>query len=227
MEESLRRGLAEAVGGVQPGADGLERIRARIGGRPPRPWWLTVGVDTLDAARNWVWRGHWSWHWSRAWPTALPAAAGSALPHLSLPHLVPGCRCPGCRRLPRPGELLGLGQARSGRTGSVLSVGWLRPVVVLAGIAIIASVSFGVQPFRQAIIQASNTVLSGPSQPSGGAGTDGNGSQAGNGTGGPGSGTTRPARTARPRAPARPRRAGARHRARPPPRAARRRSRRP
>ena len=161
MEEALRRGLAEAVGQIQPGADGLERIRARIGNRPPRPWLLSVGADTLGAARHWVWRGHWSWnwswHWSRAWPAALPASAGSALPRVS-PLTLP---LPRLRRLPRPGELLRLGPARSARTAALVNVGWLRPVGVMAAIAIIASVSFGVQPFRQAIIQASNTVLSG------------------------------------------------------------------
>jgi hypothetical protein len=179
MEEALRRGLAEAVGRIEPGADGLGRIRARIGDRPPRPWLLAVGADTLGAARHWVWRGHWSW----AWPAALPAPVGGALarvPRLPLPRL---------RRLPRPGELLRLGSVRSGRTAPRVDVGWLRPVGVLAVVALIASVSFGVQPFRQAIIQASNTVLSGgPSQPSGGAGTDGSGSQAGNGTGSQGAG---------------------------------------
>ena len=140
-----------------------------------------MGADTLGAARHWVWRGHWSW----ASPAALPAPAGGALarvPRLPLPRL---------RRLPRPGELLRLGPARSGRTAPRIDVGWLRPVGVLAVIAIVASVSFGVQPFRQAIIQASNTVLSGgPSQQSGGAGTDGSGSQAGDGTGSQGAAGT-------------------------------------
>ena len=168
MEESLRRGLAEAVGRIEPGADGLERIHARIGGRPPRPWLLTVGADTLDAARHWVWRGHWSWQWSWAGPTALPAAVGGApprVPWLTLPR-VPRLSLPRLRRLPRPGELLRPGPARSPRTAPVVDVGWLRPIGVLAAIVLIASVSFGVQPFRQAIIQASNTVLSGGS-PSG------------------------------------------------------------
>ncbi len=113
------------------------------------------------------------------------AAAGGApsrMPWLPLPRL---------RRLPRPGELLRLGPARSPRTAPVVGVGWLRPVGVLAAIALIASVSFGVQPFRQAIIQASNTVLSGGGPAGrGGAGTDGNGSQTSNGTGSPGAGAT-------------------------------------
>ena len=82
LEEALRRGLAEAVGRIEPAADGLERIRARIGDRPPRPWLLTVGADALGAARNWVWRGHSSWQLSWKWPTVLPAAAGGVLPRV-------------------------------------------------------------------------------------------------------------------------------------------------
>jgi hypothetical protein len=196
MEEVLRRGLAEAVERIEPSADGLGRIRDRIGNRPPRPWLLAVGADALGTARHWVWPGHWSWHWSWAWPSAPPAPAGGALarvPRLPLPRL---------RRLPRPGELLRLGPVRSGRTAPRVDVGWLRPVGVLAVVALVASVSFGVQPFRQAIIQAGNTVLSsGPSPPSGSAGTDGSGSQTDNGTGSPGAGgaqsrTSGPARGA-------------------------------
>src|ERR1700727_3697592 len=105
MEQALRRGLAEAVARIEPDADGLGRIRARIGDRPPRPWLLAVGADTLGAARHWVWRGHWSWHWSWAWPAALPASAGRGL------HRVPQLPLPRLRRLPRPGELLRLGPA--------------------------------------------------------------------------------------------------------------------
>ena len=118
MEEALRRGLAEAVGRIEPGADGLERIRARIGGRPPRPWLLTVGADTLDAARHWVWRGHWSWHWSWAWPTALPAARPRCpVPRLSLPGA--GLSCRGCRGCRCPGY--------GGCRGRASCSGWARP----------------------------------------------------------------------------------------------------
>jgi hypothetical protein len=108
MEESLRRGLAEAVGRVEPAADGLERIRARIGGRAPRPWPLAVGADTIDAARRLVWRGHWSWHWNWAWPTALPALTGptglalARVSRLPLPRLG---RLPMLGRLPILGHL--------------------------------------------------------------------------------------------------------------------------
>src|SRR5580693_4608705 len=126
LEETLRRGLAEAHGHIEPGADGLERIRARIGDRPPRPWMLTIGADALGTARHWVWRGHWSWQWSWAWPTALPAAAGGAtsrIPWLPLPRL---------RRLPRPGELLRTAPARPPRTAPAVGLSWLRPVGVLA-----------------------------------------------------------------------------------------------
>src|ERR1700742_2098529 len=61
LEKALRRALSAAVGKVEPGVDGLERIRARPSHRPPQPWLLAV-VSTLAArARNWTWRGHWAW----------------------------------------------------------------------------------------------------------------------------------------------------------------------
>jgi hypothetical protein len=169
MEEALRRALTEAVGQVDPGADGLDRIRARIGGRPPRPWLFSVAADVLDRARHWTWRGHWAWRLSWAWPAAtVPALSAVPWPRL--------------RRLPRSGAALP-SAARPARPGRIESVNWLRPVVVLAGIAILASVSFGVQPFRQAIIQASNTVLSGGGgsgpQATGGGAADGDGTPTG------------------------------------------------
>src|SRR6202451_4909580 len=94
MEEVLRRGLAGAVERIEPSADGLERIRDRIGNRPPRPWLLAVGADALGTARHWVWPGHWSW----AWP---PASAGGALAR------VPRVPLARVQRPSRPGELTG------------------------------------------------------------------------------------------------------------------------
>ena len=61
MEEALRRALTEAVSEVETGADALERIRARIGQRPPRPWLVSVIADALRRVRHWTWRGHWAW----------------------------------------------------------------------------------------------------------------------------------------------------------------------
>ena len=172
MEEALRRALAEVVGQVEPGADALDRIRARIARRPPRPWLASALADLLGRARNWTWRGHWAWQLSPGWPAAIPAPSALSWPRL--------------RRLPagqpRPAaSSAGGSSARRGGPFRPDTVGWLRPVAVLAGIALIASVSLGVQPFRQAIIAASSTVLSGGQQQSGGgAGTDGNGTVNGN-----------------------------------------------
>src|SRR5580700_2013148 len=126
MEDALRRELTEALGRIEPGTEGLERIRARIGGRPPRPWLLSFAADTLGAARHWVWR--WSWHWNPAWTAALPAPAASALarvPRLPLPRL---------RLLPGPGEPLRAGQSHPARTAGRFDVSWLRPVAVLAAV---------------------------------------------------------------------------------------------
>ncbi len=61
LEEALRRALSDAASEVEPGGDGLEKIRARIGDRPPRPWLLSVLVGLADRVRHWTWRGHWAW----------------------------------------------------------------------------------------------------------------------------------------------------------------------
>ena len=66
LEEKLRRALSSAAGEVEPGAGGLDQIRARIRNRPPRPWLLSVLVGLVDRVRHWTWRGHW------AWPDSLP-----------------------------------------------------------------------------------------------------------------------------------------------------------
>jgi hypothetical protein len=180
IEEALRRALAEAVSQVETGPDALERIRARIGQRPPRPWLLSVAADVLGRAGHWTWRGHWAWQLPWAWPATIPALSALPWPRLQrLPR--PGARRPAAA--PRPGP------ARPARLFRVETVNWLRPVGVLAGIAIIASVSFGVQPFRQAIIQASSTVLSGGQPQSGGAGTEGIGLPTGDVTSSSGTGT--------------------------------------
>src|ERR1700722_3296780 len=113
MEEALRRALTEAVSQIEPGTDGLERIRARIGARPPRPWLLSFAADAVGLARHWVWKGHWAWHWSWAWPTPLPATIGISLPRLpGLPRLP----LPRLRRLPQRSGLRRPHPARSART---------------------------------------------------------------------------------------------------------------
>jgi hypothetical protein len=173
LEKALRQALTAAVGQVQPGAEALERIRAKIATRPPQPWLLSVASGAYDRVRHWTWRGHW------AWPGSLASAAALPWPRLlRLSQASSQSATGGTARVDRPA-----------------GVGWLRPVAVLAGIAVIASVSLGVQPFRQAIIQASTTVLTGGGQQAGGAGTDGNGTPAGTGASGqaggaPGSATS-------------------------------------
>ncbi len=61
LEEALRRALSAAADEVEPGTDGLDKIRARIGDRPPRPWLLSVLFGVVDRVRHWTWRGHWAW----------------------------------------------------------------------------------------------------------------------------------------------------------------------
>jgi hypothetical protein len=148
LEEALRRALSNAASEVEPGTDGLEKIRARIGNRPPRPWLFSVLAGLIGRVRHWPWRGHWAWQDS----------------------------------LPRLAAL----QERRSRRGNFQEpgVGWLRFVTVLGGIAVLASIALGVQPFRHAILQASSSLNGGGGSQRGGAGTEGGGTQgtAGGGT---------------------------------------------
>ncbi len=176
LEDALRRALSDAVGRIEPGTDGLDSIRARIGRRPPRPWLFAVLSGAAERARSWTWRGHWAWP---GWP-------------LARTHLT--------RRGRRPRHRKGTPAGKPSRRGGSLPLlgalgalggwraGWLTLAAGFAGIALIASVSFGVQPVRQTIIQAGTTVLHGdgaypPPPPWGGGGTDGAGTQT---TAGPG-----------------------------------------
>jgi hypothetical protein len=173
LEEELRRALSEAADAVEPGSDGLDKIRDRIGNRPPRPWLLSVLFGVVERVRYWTWRGHWAW-------TA---------------------------RLPK---LPGRWEQRSRRSKFPRwGIGSLRLGVVLGGITVIAVIMLGVQPFRQAIIQASAALNgSSPSQQVS-AGTEGNGTGTiaggsstptvdGAASGGPTSPGTAPAATPKP-----------------------------
>jgi hypothetical protein len=142
LEDALRRALSDAASEVEPGTDGLDKIRTRIAGRPPRPWLLSVLSGAVDRVRNWTWRGHW------AWPSWLSRLAEVRWPRL------------------RRGNFPGWGN-------------WsLRLAAVFAAVAVIASVTLGVRPFRNAILQASTALQGGGSgshQTT--AGTEGNGTQ--------------------------------------------------
>ena len=160
LEEALRRALSEAASEVEPATDGLDKIRARIGNRPPRSWLFSVLAGLVDRVRHWTWRGHWAWpgHWTRpghwAWPGSLPG-------------------------------LRALQERRSRRTKFPgWGTGWLRLVTVLAGIAVLASIALGVQPVRHAILQASSSLNGGGGPVRGSARTEGNGTQPGGGASG-------------------------------------------
>jgi hypothetical protein len=155
LEDELRRALSEAASGVEPNADGLDKIRARIAGRPPRPRLTSVLFGIVERVRNWTWRGHW------AWPDRLSRLVEDRWPRL--------------RRgsFPRRG------------TGS------LRLAAVFAAVAVIASVTLGVQPLRNAILQASTALQGGGGTQRATVGTDANGAPTvvrGNGTSLPGGG---------------------------------------
>ena len=139
VEEALRRALSEAADAVEPGTDGLDKIRDRIGDRQPRPWPLSVLFGVVERVRYWTWRGHWAWT----------------------------CRLP---KLPGPREW----RSRWGNFPR-WGIGSLRLGVVLAGITVIAVIMLGVQPFRQAVIQASAALNGGSPSQRVSAGTEGNG----------------------------------------------------
>jgi hypothetical protein len=61
LEEALRRALSRAAGEVELLGDGLDKIRARIGDRPPRPWLFSVLVGLAERVWHRSWRGHWAW----------------------------------------------------------------------------------------------------------------------------------------------------------------------
>jgi hypothetical protein len=142
LEEALRRALSGAASELEPGTDGLDKIRARIGGRQSRPWLVSVLVGLVDRIGHWTWRGHWAWQDS----------------------------------LPRLGALRERRSRRDNFRG--WGIGWLRFVTVLGGIAVVAGIALGVQPFRHAILQASDSLKGGGGSPRGSAGTEGNGTQA-------------------------------------------------
>jgi hypothetical protein len=99
---------------------------------------------------------YWVWHGRWAWPDSLPR--------------------------PRAVSWPGASARWAARARQSLGTDWLRPVAVLAGVAFIAIVALAVPPLRQAIGHVTSNVLTG-GQTSGGAGTDGHGTQNGGGGG--------------------------------------------
>jgi hypothetical protein len=145
LEEALRRALSAAAGEVEPGADGLDKIRARIGGRQPRPWLLSVLSGVVDRVRHWTWGGHWAWRDS-------------------------------------PSRLRAFWERRSRRSKFPRrDIGWLRPLTAVAGVALLAGVMLGVQPVRQAILQARTSLDGGGGAARDSVGTEGDGTRAGDG----------------------------------------------
>jgi len=84
--------------------------------------------------------------------------------------------------LPRPRAVSWPAAGWATRVKRATGGDWLRPVAVLAGVAFIAIVALAVPPLRQAIGHVTSNVLTG-GQTSGGAGTDGHGTQNGGGGG--------------------------------------------
>lgn len=158
-EEAVRRALSEDARKVEPSSGGLDKIRARIAGRPPRPWLVSVFSGFVERVRNFTWRGHW------ARPPWL-----SRLAEVRWPRLRRG-RFPGREITP------------------------LRLAAALAAVAVIALITLGVQPLRDAILQTGTALQggSGPQQTAAGNGVPAIGGKGGAASsGGPGNtgGTT-------------------------------------
>ena len=60
LAEALRQALSAAAEQVEPGTEGLDRIRAQTSSRTPHPLLVSVVMDAVHWARNWAWRGHWA-----------------------------------------------------------------------------------------------------------------------------------------------------------------------
>ncbi len=150
---------------------GLDAIRARIGGRTPRPWLLSVAFHAVERLRSWTWRGHW------AWPTALRRAAlrPAALRPAAVPAALLSAAVLSAARLPADGA--GLPRPAWGSAGRA-PVSHVRLAAVLGAVAVIVGISIGVQPVRQLIIQASTSVLNGGTAPRASAASAGSGTLA-------------------------------------------------
>ena len=147
LEDALRRALSDAVSGVEPGADGLDNIRARIGRRPPRSLAdVASSRAPPSGCRFWTWRGHW------AWP-GLPQARARLSWRTRRPRHRKGVPAEDPRRK---------GDAFPGRQhltgGASACCGWRERS---PGSRSWPASRSSVQPFRQAIIQASDHLRGG------------------------------------------------------------------
>jgi hypothetical protein len=147
LEQVLRQALSAAVGQVEPGDGGLERILVRIGVVPPRPWLSSVATEALRRVRHWTWRGHWAWQDQDFWRLGFRRAKA-----LGVAVFGPGVaawrrwrfQVPAARRhgLPR----------------------WMGLAAGLAAAASIAAAAMAMPPVRAALVEVSSSMLSGGNQ---------------------------------------------------------------
>lgn len=135
LAQALRQALLAAAEQVEPGTEGLARIRAKTSGRTPQPWLVSVVNDAISRVRCWTWQGHWAWQdphhggWA-AWLENLRLAAW--------------------RRA-----------ATAPRTIRLEGLTWTRLAGGLAAAASIATIAVAVPPVRAALVQVSATVMTG------------------------------------------------------------------
>src|SRR4051812_7527252 len=153
LAEALRQALSAAAEQVEPGTEGLDRIRAKTSGRTPHPLPLSVVMDAVHWARLWAWRGHWAWQDPSYWAWATRPENFRPQTWRRWAAQVP--------RAIRPTQL-----------------GWARLVGGLAAAASLTAIAVAVPPLRSALVQVSSTVLTGGDenlQPAGNAGGGGSG----------------------------------------------------
>src|SRR5712691_3527318 len=130
LAEALRQALSAAAEQVEPGTEGLARIRAKTSARTPRPWLVSVATDAVRMARHWAWRGHWAWQDPGYWVWAARPENFRLATWQRWAAELP--------RAVRPTRL-----------------GWARLVGGLAAAASITAVAVAVPPLRSALVQVS------------------------------------------------------------------------
>jgi hypothetical protein len=170
-EDILRQALHSAAESIEPSADGLGQIRARL--NPPRPLviaWLTAGWEDL---------GHLMMF--RLVP-ALAAVAGwlGRLLHPVIEPLRPAFRwLPPVLEWLRPAadmvgawaERLGRPAARPGESGRSSRYGWLRPAIAMAAVILVAVAGgFALSGMRNPISQVAASLLPSQANTTGGGG---------------------------------------------------------
>jgi hypothetical protein len=146
LEQVLRQALSSAVGQVEPGDGGLERILVRTGAAAPRPWLSSVAAEALRRVRHWTWRGHWAWQDHGLWRLGFRRAKATSV------------------------AAFGTGVAAWHRWGFPVPASrphapvWVRLAAGLGAAASITAVALAMPPVRAALVAVSSSMLTGGNQ---------------------------------------------------------------